>query len=558
MGPRADEAEAGRRRARPAPSSPRRRRLSSIDVYVATVVGCGLAAVAAGADQLARRPGLPALWQIALAVGVGGLADLTVLHFRFGANRYSFTWGEVCIIAGLVWVDRPWLQLVAPLSVAVVHLSMRRPTVKVLFNAASMAVVVFLARLVFDPVSGQGVRPHMTAVTWLTLAASAVVYCVWNNASVAAAVALSQGMSVARVALKTLPVSALISAGNTVAGLGIVAMAVLDPNVLIVIPFALAVSWALYRANLRTRQEADTWKLLQASSGEMIQLCRSEMADSVADSASELFAADFVELLMVDSEEEATSHRRWGPHRVEVLTGPARQLAPAFWPRVSSEGQIFTAEGSAVPAAQRAELDELGLRSCVAAPLTSAAGCAGMLRIGFAGSVRMTERELQVLTTFANQAASACLNAKLFEQTSDLLLQHRRLTDSLGEAVMATDSDGVVTFANPAAIGLVGLTESEVIGRHIHLVAHGTGRGHASSDCPLLTALHTGRGARVDDHHVRRGDHDVPVAFTASPLERGESVAGVVVALRDMSERRALEEQLTYQAFHDATTDTAN
>jgi diguanylate cyclase (GGDEF)-like protein len=50
----------------------------------------------------------------------------------------------------------------------------------------------------------------------------------------------------------------------------------------------------------------------------------------------------------------------------------------------------------------------------------------------------------------------------------------------------------------------------------------------------------------------------VPVAFTASPLHRGDTVVGAVVALRDMTERRALEAALTYQAFHDPITDVAN
>ncbi|HET9443484.1 MAG TPA: EAL domain-containing protein, partial [Acidimicrobiales bacterium] len=68
------------------------------------------------------------------------------------------------------------------------------------------------------------------------------------------------------------------------------------------------------------------------------------------------------------------------------------------------------------PARQRQEMESHRLATCVVVPLVTQRGCLGMLRLGFRGPVALDERELQVLTTFANHVGSALHNTCLIEE----------------------------------------------------------------------------------------------------------------------------------------------
>jgi PAS domain S-box-containing protein len=129
------------------------------------------------------------------------------------------------------------------------------------------------------------------------------------------------------------------------------------------------------------------------------------------------------------------------------------------------------------------------------------------------------------------------------------------LLASMVDAVYAVDDAGVVLFANPAAVGILGYdTESELIGRQSHATIHyrhPDGRPFAESDCPLLAPRQTGEPVRVDqDWFIRRGGSFVPVAYSSAPVTF-EGRRGAVVVFRDVSDRnRAEAERLRAEAIH--------
>jgi PAS domain S-box-containing protein len=129
------------------------------------------------------------------------------------------------------------------------------------------------------------------------------------------------------------------------------------------------------------------------------------------------------------------------------------------------------------------------------------------------------------------------------------------LLASMVDAVYAVDDAGVVLFANPAAVGILGYdTESELIGRHSHATIHyrhPDGRPFAEADCPLLAPRQTGEPVRVDqDWFIRRDGSFVPVAYSSAPVTF-EGRRGAVVVFRDVSDRnRAEAERLRAEAIH--------
>ncbi|MBK7978323.1 MAG: response regulator [Deltaproteobacteria bacterium] len=124
----------------------------------------------------------------------------------------------------------------------------------------------------------------------------------------------------------------------------------------------------------------------------------------------------------------------------------------------------------------------------------------------------------------------------------------RWLTDtlsSIGDAVVATDVEGRVTFLNPAAEALTGWRRVEATGRRIDeiqpLVHEETGAAVAS---PSAAALASGLVTSLEEHVAIRNRHQalIPIDGTASPIrdEHGRT-SGVVVVLRDRTEAKAAE-----------------
>ena len=129
------------------------------------------------------------------------------------------------------------------------------------------------------------------------------------------------------------------------------------------------------------------------------------------------------------------------------------------------------------------------------------------------------------------------------------------LLTSMADAVYAVDDAGVVLFANPAAVSILGYdAESELIGRQSHATIHyqhPDGRPFAEADCPLLAPRQTGEPVRVEqDWFIRRDGSFVPVAYSSAPVTF-EGRRGAVVVFRDLSERRRAEaERLRAEAIH--------
>jgi Amt family ammonium transporter len=155
--------------------------------------------------------------------------------------------------------------------------------------------------------------------------------------------------------------------------------------------------------------------------------------------------------------------------------------------------------------------------------------------------------------------AGALANAQLYEEVRYQRERLGAITASLGEGVCALDRDARVMFVNPAAEQMLGWGEEE-------LRSMSPDSPVAWSEHPLdflvgpaVRAMQNRTSIRSEDAlFLKRDGTSFPVAFTASPIVDNDEVAGAVVAFRDITERRAFEEQLTRHAFHDALTGLPN
>lgn len=127
---------------------------------------------------------------------------------------------------------------------------------------------------------------------------------------------------------------------------------------------------------------------------------------------------------------------------------------------------------------------------------------------------------------------------------------------SMGDAVLATDREGRITFLNPPAETLTGWPRHEAMGKPageiIHLIDE---RTRQQIDNPLARAMAERVLVAAQEHTalISRSGAPVPIEHSAAPVRDGSgAVRGYILVFRDIHERRHMEEQATHAQKMDA------
>jgi len=137
------------------------------------------------------------------------------------------------------------------------------------------------------------------------------------------------------------------------------------------------------------------------------------------------------------------------------------------------------------------------------------------------------------------------------------------ILSSVGDGVYVVDPDGSIRLINPAACELLGYEGSDaLLGRNAYELlhyAHEDGSPIARSHCPLLQSY--ARGSELSGWQTAfwtAQGKPIPVECTVFPMRIEGERSGSVVAFRDISARRRLEEELRWAAEHDNLTKLHN
>ena len=135
------------------------------------------------------------------------------------------------------------------------------------------------------------------------------------------------------------------------------------------------------------------------------------------------------------------------------------------------------------------------------------------------------------------------------------LRRHQDLIlEAAGEGIYGLDNQGCTTFVNQAATQILGWRAEDVLGQPLHGIHHHSfpdGSPYPRDECLIYAAFKDGKVHREDTEVFWHSDGTaIPVEYTSTPIRENGELSGAVVVFRDISERRALEQQRE-QDFHE-------
>ncbi|WP_367567539.1 PAS domain S-box protein [Lacrimispora sp.] len=134
--------------------------------------------------------------------------------------------------------------------------------------------------------------------------------------------------------------------------------------------------------------------------------------------------------------------------------------------------------------------------------------------------------------------------------------------NSIGDGVVTTDNEGLVTSLNKAASEITGWQNEEAYKKPFHEIfdLRNEATGEAASN-PISEVLRTGKIVGLANHTVlldKRGNL-VPIADSAAPIrDENGLVYGVVMVFRDVSQEKTQQERILYLSYHDSLTGMFN
>lgn len=129
---------------------------------------------------------------------------------------------------------------------------------------------------------------------------------------------------------------------------------------------------------------------------------------------------------------------------------------------------------------------------------------------------------------------------------------------SIGDGVITADAAGCVEYMNPAAERYTGWSAAAALGRPLaevfRVVDERTGEAVVAAADGA-----SGEGAAATWRLVGRDGRECPVRFSREPIRnRSGDEIGTITVFHDVSQLRAMAQQLAWQASHDALTGLVN
>jgi len=202
----------------------------------------------------------------------------------------------------------------------------------------------------------------------------------------------------------------------------------------------------------------------------------------------------------------------------------------------------------------REQTQRRGFRASAAFPITLDGSVFGALVL-FAGETDYFQQdEVELLVRVASDVSFAMnhLRGESQRRAAQAALaqserQNKLILQSVGEGILGVDTNGRITFENPAALSMLGWAGHALVGRDVHEVVYGPGATCPGAACPYEQTMRDGQMRRVpDDTFVRKDGTALRVEYVCSPVtdEHG-GTTGTVISFSDVTVDRRARDKLS-------------
>ena len=281
--------------------------------------------------------------------------------------------------------------------------------------------------------------------------------------------------------------------------------------------------------------------------------------------------------------QKQTETSRLNARAAFVLTRTGELAGVGGWEVDLSSGKILWSEEvcriHGCPMGHSPSLDEaLGFYTVESRPRVQKAvelAMAGGAGFDLEIQITRTDGQLRWIRTVGSVDFVADSPVRLVGAMQDVTERHRlsvelaeqhellRVTlQSIGDAVITTDTEGNITWLNPVAERMTGWLASEAMGRPLDQVFHivdNTTKTPAEN--PILACIKHDKvmGLAANTLLISRNGEEFGVQDSASPIrnDQGEML-GAVLVFHDVTEQRRITGEMSYRARHDALTGLVN
>lgn len=154
-------------------------------------------------------------------------------------------------------------------------------------------------------------------------------------------------------------------------------------------------------------------------------------------------------------------------------------------------------------------------------------------------TLALSDEEVIQALAHASRESNPYIANVLASEAMNRMRRARTLFEHLSEGLCVLGAEGAVSAMNPAARAMLGWDPEDVAGGAAHEGLHVAG-----NPCAVCKAMASGeRQASDDDVFATKQGRALPVSCVVAPVMREGTCEGFVLAFRDITERRAAEDE---------------
>jgi PAS domain S-box-containing protein len=240
-----------------------------------------------------------------------------------------------------------------------------------------------------------------------------------------------------------------------------------------------------------------------------------------------------------------------GAFRVAAIYGLQREHFDRFRPLLEGLPYRPGDEQKAIPELTRrmrrvAQEADIGVTQVLRLPMLSGDSLIGMIYVFQTGTYQISSDAGNLLQSFADQAAIAVKNARLYQEVINEKQRLDAILEQNADGIMIMDHQLVISRFNPSLSRMTGWDREEAVGlphRDVfdwhNLRTELTLESAVANGWPLPGAAHL----YVEGELRRRGEHSISLGITYAPLLniRGK-MTNIIANVRDLTRYRQEEE----------------